>query len=430
MQNEKRGRDAPFFCVESAMRSPPLPTAVPWRIGLSGLSGFAIGCYLALLLHEHPTTALTVLLLSTGLPMWWLELRRHPKSPSPNTPAPQALQRRTWRLRGLILSTPVWAAALALNTIPLAGHGLAGFWAVFISLWPFALTALAWFVLRPTPGAPHGVELAGRWWAYRMAAPDSPKTLQDRPFPWTVLRDQLVKAFFLPLMISFAHDWATQISTDSILELIRQIGWIPTILMFLYLVDTAFATIGYLSTSQRLDAHIRSSNPYLIGWSAALICYPPFFNWLKQAGLNYRDIYQWGLWLSGNEIAIYAWGSGIVLLTAIYALSTVVFGIRFSNLTHRGILTHGPYRWTKHPAYLSKNISWWMISIPFIPHAGAKVAVLQCSVLLGINGIYWLRAKTEERHLMQDSAYREYAAWIDQHGLFARVWRSPAALLR
>ena len=41
-------------------------------------------------------------------------------------------------------------------------------------------------------------------------------------------------------------------------------------------------------------------------------------------------------------------------------------GPRFSNLTHRGILTHGPYAWSKHPAYLSKNLFWWLSSLPFL----------------------------------------------------------------
>ena len=48
-------------------------------------------------------------------------------------------------------------------------------------------------------------------------------------------------------------------------------------------------------------------------------------------------------------------GCRLVLLTAIYAWGTVAFGIRFSNLTHRGILTNGPYAWTRHPAYVSEE---------------------------------------------------------------------------
>jgi protein-S-isoprenylcysteine O-methyltransferase Ste14 len=111
----------------------------------------------------------------------------------------------------------------------------------------------------------------------------------------------------------------------------------------------------------------------------------------------------------------------IILAVAIYALSTVVFGLRFSNLTNRGIVSTGPYRWSKHPAYISKNLSWWMISLPFVAGAGWQVA-LQSSLLLGIvNLIYYLRARTEERHLMADPAYREYAAFIARHGLFAKA---------
>jgi hypothetical protein len=59
-------------------------------------------------------------------------------------------------------------------------------------------------------------------------------------------------------------------------------------------------------------------------------------------------------------------GAWLVLLTGIYAWATVAFGFRFSNLTHRGILTHGPYAWTKHPAYVSKNLFWWCAVLPFL----------------------------------------------------------------
>lgn len=119
----------------------------------------------------------------------------------------------------------------------------------------------------------------------------------------------------------------------------------------------------------------------------------------------------------------YAWGGSILILTGVYALSTVVFGIRFSNLTHRGIITHGPYRLTKHPAYISKNLSWWLISVPFVSGASATAALAHCGILLCINFVYWVRAKTEEQHLLADPKYREYAAWIEEHGLFARLVR-------
>jgi len=106
---------------------------------------------------------------------------------------------------------------------------------------------------------------------------------------------------------------------------------------------------------------------------------------------------------------------------AIYSLSTITFGIRFSNLTHRGILTNGPYRFTKHPAYVSKNIGWWMVSVPFLSQMGAADALRHSALLLALNIIYGLRAYTEERHLSRDPVYREYALWMDQHGMFRNV---------
>src|SRR3546814_10067667 len=56
----------------------------------------------------------------------------------------------------------------------------------------------------------------------------------------------------------------------------------------------------------------------------------------------------WGYWLSGHEALLIAWGIALVLLTAVYSWATMAFGIRFSNLTHRGVITHGPYAFTRH----------------------------------------------------------------------------------
>ena len=70
------------------------------------------------------------------------------------------------------------------------------------------------------------------------------------------------------------------------------------------------------------------------------------------------------------------WGSAILALVAIYVWATIAFGARFSNLTHRGIITAGPYRFTKHPAYLAKNLSWWLITLPFDSWHGCRVLAL------------------------------------------------------
>ena len=51
-------------------------------------------------------------------------------------------------------------------------------------------------------------------------------------------------------------------------------------------------------------------------------------------------------------------------------------------------------------------------------------------LLAGANLIYLLRARTEERHLSQDPVYRDYAAFIDQHGLIAVLRRALRGIAR
>jgi protein-S-isoprenylcysteine O-methyltransferase Ste14 len=122
--------------------------------------------------------------------------------------------------------------------------------------------------------------------------------------------------------------------------------------------------------------------------------------------------------------------AGLVFLTAIYAWATVAFGIRFSNLTYRGVLTNGPYRFSRHPAYLSKNLFWWLTALPMVVTNGSWTDAVRNTVLLGIvSGIYYWRARTEEAHLLaEDPKYREYYDWMSGHGLITS--RMGKALLR
>ena len=190
---------------------------------------------------------------------------------------------------------------------------------------------------------------------------------------------------------------------------------------FLYLVDVHIATVGYILTLKPLDAHIRTANPYGMAWVAALVCYPPFI--LMSGGPLDYQVYgsDWGYWLSGHEGLLIVWGALLVLLTAVYSWATMAFGIRFSNLTHRGVITHGPYKYTRHPAYISKNMTWWIGSLPFLVTAGGWIEGARNVALLGlVSGIYYWRAKTEEKHLLADPAYVAYWNWAQENALVPR----------
>ena len=240
------------------------------------------------------------------------------------------------------------------------------------------------------------------------------------------VRSWAVKAFFTAFMISIVPgNWADVIGwrTQDILS--DPLALIRFLIALMFLIDVSFATIGYLLTCKPLDAHIRSANPHAAGWTAALICYPPFVLMGDGGPLDYHPgTRDWSFWLSDHPILLPLVGAMLVALTATYAWATVAFGLRFSNLTHRGILTHGPYRWTKHPAYLSKNVFWWIATPPFLVTSGNLTDIVRNTAILAVvSGVYYWRARTEERHLGADPAYRDYAAWMERNGPIPRALR-------
>lgn len=257
----------------------------------------------------------------------------------------------------------------------------------------------------------------GRW----MIAPGQPvdgRAIAHHFRAWAV------KGFFTAFMLSIVpgnfHDLAT-VSMDEVLSNPFMIAKWSVLL--LYLVDVHVATVGYILTLKPLDAHIRTANPYGMAWVAALACYPPFI--LMNGGpLDYEvNAADWGYWLEGHDNLIMLWGAMIVLLTGFYSWATMAFGIRFSNLTHRGVITHGPYAFTRHPAYVSKNLSWWLISLPFLVTAGGAIEAVRNVVLLAlVNGVYYWRAKTEEKHLLADPAYQAYWNWAQENALVPRLF--------
>ena len=66
-----------------------------------------------------------------------------------------------------------------------------------------------------------------------------------------------------------------------------------------------------------------------------------------------------------------------------------------------------------------------MTTLPFIPHHGWESAVKWSFGLAGVSTIYFLRARTEERHLSKDPKYVEYALWMNEHGWLRFLNRIP-----
>lgn len=243
-------------------------------------------------------------------------------------------------------------------------------------------------------------------------------------------RAWIIKGFFGAFMISILPGGFAAVVSADLTDITSQpVRFAMILIELLFVIDVQIGTVGYLLTLRPLDAHIRSGNPYLAGWLAALICYPPLvYAFMGANGMIAYEVNTpgWAHWFSDHPALLWAWGGLLVCLTGVYAWATVIFGMRFSNLTYRGVITNGPYRFTRHPAYLSKNLFWWCATLPFLVTSGSPVDVIRNTVFLAcVSGIYYWRARTEEAHLLgEDAKYREYHAWMQQHGLItARLAR-------
>ncbi len=241
------------------------------------------------------------------------------------------------------------------------------------------------------------------------------------------IRAWAVKSFFLAFMLSIlpnSFGRVVALPLDRLLASpVELVNWLISLL---FVVDIVIATIGYGMTLRPLNAHIRSVDPSIAGWVAALACYPPFHLIGEGRAIDYRPGTwgedSWSYWLAEHPSFLAVWGACLVLLIALYTSATLAFGLRFSNLTHRGILTHGPYALTKHPAYLAKNGFWWAACLPFLVTTDSLIdAARNVAGLVLVNAIYFWRARTEERHLSQDPTYRAYAEWMAEQGFVARL---------
>ncbi len=223
-----------------------------------------------------------------------------------------------------------------------------------------------------------------------------------------------VKVFFVPLMTVFFSDQFTHLVKN--FDYLRS----PDLKMGLrdfhnvsytviFSVDVGLAWCGYVLSSRWIKNTIFSTEGTWEGWAVALLCYPPINRTL---GVYYGTPGENGFFSIPNQGVVTFFAICSILSFSVYTSATVMFGLRFSNLTHRGIIDTGPYALVRHPAYASKNFSWWCVMLPYalyeIYSTKSAAPVLQIVGMVIMSGIYYRRALTEEQHLSRDPEYRKY----------------------
>ena len=221
-----------------------------------------------------------------------------------------------------------------------------------------------------------------------------------------------VKLFFIPLMIPWTVEFAFVIKGMLFDTTKTYSSFVVYFNKYLFLlisyligfVALLYYSFGYLIESSYLNNKIKSVEPTIFGWAVTLICYPLFITFVLIAIPFYT-----------NEMAFFK-NQEITFIVRIFLLLVMTFkiwsiaalGAKCSNLTNRGIVTKGPYRWVRHPHYLAKLIVWWVTLIP----AFAIYDFWIIGTMVFWTVIYILRAVTEENHLLADEDYVAYCSQV------------------
>ena len=242
----------------------------------------------------------------------------------------------------------------------------------------------------------------------------------------------LVKFFFAPLMTVFFCDQFPHLVnnmgyiSDGLITTIKSGTYSLSLLntdlynisiAFIFSIDVALAWCGYVISSRWVENQTQSAEPTLLGWLVCLMCYPPF---QQTTGLFLTPPSERAIHEVGIDWVITLFTSLTVISYLVYMSATLCFGVRFSNLTNRGIIRTGPFAIVRHPAYASKNFAWWFLMFPGTIYTfyragwteGLEMFLYHTAALVFMTTLYYFRAVTEERHLNKDPYYQAYCEQV------------------
>ena len=351
-------------------------------------------------------------------------------APRPATPLRLALNRAAIKLTGAMAAL----CAVLLAWIALPEYGRTAYNPLFealpiiLPLAPFAVAACLLFTewrLGPAEdSAWHlGLFATGKWEKIDWAA------ARDGALGW------LVRGFFLPLNFCALAIFIGRFRGAEAEVFSAPWPRAHAILMLMISAALAAAIVpGYLFGARLTGTHIRKVDYSWFGWTVTMSCYPPlvyavFGQWLNfyppDRGAPWNM--PWAAALQPTPTLAFLLGGIALAIEILHYWGEAVFGLRSSNLSHRGIITNGPYRFCKHPVYLVKCLGWflWM---PFLMGDTALDCLRLTLLWAGVCGVYMMRAWVEEKLLSPDPDYAAYALWIDRHGLFSWLGELVPAL--
>ncbi len=220
----------------------------------------------------------------------------------------------------------------------------------------------------------------------------------------------LLKLLFIPIMFHGVVAYS-ELIYDNILLFSKNgvpegsfVQWINNLVFPMYVYVTLWIALsvylfGYCVESDKIGSKIKSIDTTFFGWIVTIMCYAPLY-----------EIVFYVIPKADQDFAFFK-NEEITAMVRVFIMLVILFktwtifslGTKSSNLTNRGIVTHGAYRFVRHPHYLAKLIVWW---ICVLPSAWQHPWLFGGMVFWTM--IYVLRALTEEDHLKKDIDYQNY----------------------
>ena len=165
-------------------------------------------------------------------------------------------------------------------------------------------------------------------------------------------------------------------------------------------------SISYLSELSIFRNKIKSVDTTPLGVLSCIICYYPI-TILTNKFLLVTEQNQ----LPVNNSTLLAILYLLIMIAHFGMLLAILrLGTKAGNLTNRGIVTGFPYNIVRHPEYSMQIFYIILTTIPLFLMKDNNIIelIFITFATLGWIYIYYLRAVTEERHLIKDEKYKQY----------------------
>lgn len=261
---------------------------------------------------------------------------------------------------------------------------------------------------------------------------------QFRDINWRVFFDGvlewLVRGIFVLINFVSVSIFVSRYRDVAFADFTANIGRFVIELDGLVFMVILFAILpGYIFASRLIGTEVKKVDHTWFGWMITLAAYPPlnaavFGGWMQYTpSVESLQLFQgvpvWVYLTQQFPPALYFVGVMILLAGLFHLWGEAQMGIRSSNLSRRGIITIGPFRFTKHPVYVSKCVQWAFIYFPVLNAIGLLSSLQSGLLFLMVCLLFVGRAVAEEKLLAEDPDYVRYALAMDEKGVFAFVGR-------